>query len=223
MALENTLETLEGLSDRTAALYSENNGKFELDEKFRGPDTAALLSAKNHEKEAKQKALDELIALRRQQEEQAIELATAKGDTKEADKLRQEALDRQKAAHDAELAKDKQKIHELTIGLSRDSVAAEVYLNPQGVNLSSLESRIKLQDDGLTTYFVNALGETITRETLIDELRADEKMAFAIRAGNASGGGGGGGDPTDTTASSKLSEKTMDEKVAFYKSKRKRA
>lgn len=219
MPLENTVDSLDSIDEKYQAFYSEKEGKFELDENLRVSDPSEeLLNAKNREKEARKAAEAKAMELEEQIEADKLKFAEAQGNKDEIERLKQEALDRQKAAHDAELSESKKLIHDLTIGRTLDKIASEVYINPDVINLSSIEERIKLSEDGKSTYITNKLGETITMDVLIEELRADESMAFAIKAKSGSGGGGGpkgGGDGS----SKPYSEMTMEEKKAYIAAK----
>ena len=222
MGLENTLETLDGLSDRRKALYTEKDGKFELDEDYQTEDINPLKNALQRQKEANATAKEKEAELQAIIDDNALKLAEAAGDKKEVERLKQVALDKQKGAHDAELAESKKTIHDLTIGMKLSAIAAEIYIHPAGVNLTELESRIKLGEDGKTVSLVNKLGEKVTEKEIIDEFKADESMAYAIKAGAGAGGGADGGDAGGKTfAGKKLSEMTMQEKIAFHKSKMK--
>ena len=207
MGLENTLETLDGMSDRRKALYTEKDGKFELDEDYRTEDINPLKNALQRQKDANTAAKEKEAELQAIIDDNAMKLAEAAGDKKEVERLKQAALDKQKSAHDAELSESKQLIHDLTIGSARDSIAREIYIDSETLKTPLLDSSVKLEDDGRSVFYVNSLGEKITRAELVILLNADERMTGHLKAGKGSGGGSNGGDaPTGKTPDAKLAE-----------------
>ncbi len=188
MSLENTLDKIE--DEALKPLYDEKDGKFELKEAYRSTDPSTeLTNALDRTKIERNELKDKVKAFDDYKDEQAIKLAEATGNKEEIERLTQIKLDKQKSVHEQEL-KDAQALnHELTIGMTRDGIASEVYLKGDAWKMTDMESRIKLSEDGKTTFLVNKLGETVTREVFIAELRSDESMSFAIRGSQASGGG----------------------------------
>ena len=153
MALENTVENLDGIDEKFATFYTEKDGKYELDDNLRAADPSdALLNAKNHERDARIAAENRIKELEKNEDDYNLKLAEAKNDKDEVERLKQKALDKQKLAHDTELQEAKALNHELTIGIARNSIAAQVYINQDAWKLTDLESRIKLSDDSLFNF-----------------------------------------------------------------------
>jgi len=223
--LKNTIDNLDDVEEKYQGFYSEKDGAYQLDDVLKGEDVTALKNAHERQKADRIAAEEKAKKLQEQIEATAIALAKANGNNEEAERLTQIKLDKQKAIHEQELRDAKKLNHELTIGMTRDSIAAEVYLKANAWKMTDMESRIKLSDDGRSTYLVNSIGETVTRDEFIADLRSDESMAFAIRAGNASGGGSSGQKAPHGSfdADKKFGDLTPSEQVVYLAAKKKAA
>jgi len=194
--LKTNIEKLEDVSEKYRAHYTKSGDSFVLDSELQGEDFTALKNAKQHEKDATTKAKAELITARAEakadKEAWEIKKAELEGRTADADKLRQDALDRQKADFQvqskADLADRDKKIYDLTVGALLNEIANQVYSQPGKMNLASIEARIKLGEDN-KAFIQDANGATMTTESCISELRNEEGMEAFIRAGSGSGGG----------------------------------
>lgn len=192
MALSNTIAKIEDVAEAYRVHYSDVDGILTLDKNLQTENIDNLLSAKQHEKEAKDKALKEAKKLQAEKDAWNIEKAELQGDKEKADKLRQDAIDRVKSETDKDYkekieSRDK-RIHDLTIGRLQDDIASEVYIKPSAMNLSFISDRIKLNDKD-ESYIVDSLGATMNKADFIKELKSDESMSMFIKAGDGSGGG----------------------------------
>jgi len=194
--LKTTIEKLEDVSEKYRAHYTKSGDSFILDSELQGEDVTALINAKQHEKDATTKAKAELVTARAQakadKEAWEIKKAELEGRTADADKLRQDALDRQKADFQvqskADLADRDKTIHDLTAGALLNEVANDVYSNPKRTNLDHIKARIKVGDDH-KAFIQDANGATMSTADYIAELKNEAGMEKFLRAGSGSGGG----------------------------------
>jgi len=190
--LKHTLDTLENIDEKYHIFYTEKDGKFELDENLRGEDTTALKNAKEHEKAERVKLQKKLDKAKADAEAWEIKKAELEGRTEDAERLKQEALDRQKSeyekAHNDEVSGLKSRIEKLTIGKLESEVAANVYVKPEVMDLKFIRDRIKLNDKD-EAYVVDKNGATMDVADFISELKEDESMAMFMKAGSGQGGG----------------------------------
>jgi len=220
MLIKEILETeYEKLSETAQPLYNKTDDGYILKDEYY-TDNSGLVSTLDKLKVDK---IDGQTTIQEMQSKyEALELKYAKrnGDKKEIDRLNQEQLDKQALSHNDALAKAQNTIHELTIGSTRDSIANEIFLNANAWRMTDMESRIKVGDDN-KTYLTNKLGETVTREAFIEEMKADTSLAFALKGSS----GNGGANITETTNGPTpkndkgFVEMSTAEKVARLKSK----
>lgn len=192
MPLLVTVTKLEDVNEKYRSLYTEKDGVFTLDKDVQSEDITPLKNAKEHEKQERLKAQVKLDELAEEKLKWEIREAELKGETEKAERLKQEALDKQKAdyesAHKEENSSLKDRIYNLTVGKLQSEIAAEVYLRPGAMNLEAIKNRIKLNDKD-EAYIVDSNDATMSKSEYIKELRADKDMAPFIKAGDGSGGG----------------------------------
>lgn len=216
--LKMQLDTLEGLDESLHELYVEKDGKFTLQlEGYEDP--GALMRAKQHEKDARQKAEKELRDLRAEfdtfrEEVQAErdEKSRKKGNIEDLDKSWQGKVDKLKSDHAAELEKLQAQIRKLTVDHTADTMAAELSDSPELLrDLIHKRLTVEIEADGTPkTRVLDASGalSATTVDELRDEFRANKKYAAIIRGSQANGGGsGGGGGGGATKAFKDMSEK----------------
>lgn len=226
MKLKMILDNLDGLDDTTKALYEEKDGKFHLQlDGYEPPD--ALLRAKNHEKEARQKAERELRELKDSLTAVQTELDELKdskhrktGNVAELDASWQAKYDKLKADHAKELEKFKGQINTLLIDNVATTMAAELSDSPELLS-DIIRKRLTVEDgaNGPETRVLDAGGtlSALTIDELKTELKSNKKYAPIIRGSQGSGGGsGGGGNGGGATKSFK--DMTEAERVALAKS-----
>jgi hypothetical protein len=201
--LKTNIEKLDDVSERYRMHYTKSGDSFILDSELQGEDVTALKNAKQHEKDATTKAKAELVAARAdaqaRKEAWEIEKAVLQGRTADADKLQQEALDRQKEAFRvqsaAELAEMKGKYEasekareDQVCNTLLDMITNTVYDMPSVMDFSKLRERIKIGDDGVA-FFTDLSGAKMSNNDITSELKNEEGMERFLRAGYGSGGG----------------------------------
>lgn len=227
--LKRLLDTLDGVPEALHEFYEEKDGKFHL--LAEAEDTSALKSAKDHEKEARQKAEQELRDLRAAEADKiakAEEAARAKA-LKEArensdfdalDKSWKEKFDALKAEKNAETAALQDAINGEKIKTVAGELASEISIAPALLQpLIEARLSVELTEGKFNTRVLDAAGQPSALS--IDDLRAEfvgnDAFKGVMKAGNASGGGAtnsnGGG-----AANKPFAEMTASERVALKQS-----
>lgn len=232
MKLKMTLDSLDGLDPALHSLYvKQEDGKFRLDiEGYQDP--GALLRAKQHERDAHNATkarLAEMEAALRQMEEELESARRVKPKHGQED-----ALEQQRAAYEAKLAKIKeehQKEKETLLGyLSktyRDDVAmriaSELSDTPE-LLVPFIERRLQFElgASGPETRVLDAEGKlsASTVEELVAEFKANPKFAVVIRGSQANGGGAFNANGKGASGPKKPEEYTEKERVELFKSNR---
>lgn len=227
--LKRLLDTLDGVPEALHEFYEEKDGKFHL--LAEAEDTSALKSAKDHEKEARQKAEQELRDLRAAEADKiakAEEAARAKALKEARENSDLDALDKSwKAKFDAMVAEKNAENATLTEAINGEKIktvagelAADISIAPALLQpLIEARLSVELTDGKFNTRVLDAAGQPSAMS--MDDLRAEfvgnDAFKGVMKAGNASGGGAtnsnGGG------ASNKpFAEMTASERVALKQS-----
>lgn len=227
--LKRLLDTLDGVPEALHEFYEEKDGKFHL--LAEAEDTSALKSAKDHEKEARQKAEQELRELRAAEADKiakAEEAARAKALKEARENSDLDALDKSwKAKFDAMVAEKDAGNATLTEAINGEKIktvagelAADISIAPALLQpLIEARLSVELTDGKFNTRVLDAAGQPSAMS--MDDLRAEfvgnDAYKGVMKAGNASGGGAtnsnGGG------ASNKpFAEMTASERVALKQS-----
>lgn len=218
MSLKMVLENLDGLDEGLRSLYEEKDGKFHL--KLDGyEDPGALLRAKQHEKEARKKAEDELRDVRKELTElkdrldnESDDKNRKKGDVAAIEESWRKKLEAREAELKGELGKRDETINRLLVDNVATRLAGELSDSPELLE-GLIRARLRVHDG--ETRVVDEKGElsAATIEELAKEFRENKKYAAVIRGSQANGGGsnGGGNGARGTKAFKDLSEKERTE------------
>jgi hypothetical protein len=202
MKLKIKLDSLDGLDEATKALYIEKDGAFHLDlDGYEDP--AALLRAKQHEKDARKKAEDDLRTLREEfttfkseVEAERDDKNRKKGNVAELDASWQAKYDKLKADHAKDIEKLNGKIKTLLVDNVATTLAAELSDSPELLS-DLIRKRLTVEDgaNGPETRVLDAGGNlsALTVDELREEFKGNKKYAAVIRGSQSSGGGSGGG------------------------------
>lgn len=197
--LKMILDNLDGLDANLASLYeAQADGKFRLQlEGYEDP--AALLRAKNHEKQQRQAAEQKTRELQEQIEQLQEQIDglgddkhRKKGDVAALEQSYKDKIEKLKADHAKELAGRDAQISKLLVDNVADSMAAELSDAPELLS-DIIRKRLTVKDG--ETRVLNADGEMVatTVDELKEEIRSNKKYAAVIRGSQGSGGGSGGG------------------------------
>jgi len=213
--MENTVSSLDGMSELMKSLYREKDEGFELGEEFRGEDVSGLKTAlesnkadKNVYKEKNNVLQDELVA-------KELEIAKSKGDT---DKVKQIEQDKHRKALDEKDIKLKiaeKKNYDLTIGSEIQKIKGEFFKrDSSGIELMGWEKEVGINEDGSYSY-----GGFNTAKDFMDSTTIKERFAPYLLASRASGGGKSdtsiGGGPT----AKPYTEMSKSERSVYMKNK----
>ncbi len=227
--LKRLLDTLDGLPEALHEHYEEKDGKFHL--LAETEDTSALKSAKDHEKEARQKAEQELRDLRAAEADKiakAEEAARAKALKEARENSDLDALDKSwKAKFDAMVAEKTAEKATLTEAINGEKIksvagelASDISIAPALLQpLIEARLSVELTEGKFNTRVLDAAGQpsALSMDDLRAEFVGNDAFKGVMKAGNASGGGAtnsnGGG------ASNKpFAEMTASERVALKQS-----
>jgi hypothetical protein len=193
MTLKETLSSLDGLDDRTKALYNEVGGEFILHEDFRNEDISGLKNALEKLKAERVEHKKMIADGKKLADNYALELAKSSNDVEEVKRLKQEALTAQKKAIDdekVEIQKDlktaRDTIYNLTVGAEVERINNEIYTHKNVHKMTNIQDRISLEDGEI--IYKNNFGSPILQSEFINELKTDKDMLAFIKASEASGG-----------------------------------
>lgn len=217
MALPRIRESIEGLPADVAKEYKEVDGKFVLD--IEGDSLDPLVSAKNHEKAARQTAEQKL----QQAQEQLDEMRRGnipKGDVEALENSWKTKLTTaQQEAKDRE-TRLRNQVHGLTIGNTAASIAAEISVAPDLLR-GEIERRLAVEEteDGRVVVRVKGADgkpSALSLDELKTEIKGDQRYAPIIIGSKASGGGANGPQGSgDSPSGKKPHEMTSEERVEF--------
>ncbi len=200
MSLKLKLDSLDGVDKNLHALYEEKEGKYYL--KVEGlEDTSALKRAKDHEKEARKKAeqqlkaiQDELKTLKDQIEANKDDDAKKKGDIEALEKSWKEKLEKREAELQTRLDEMSNGTRTLLVDKEAVRIASELAVEGSAdVLVPHIKSRLGVeQKDGQFVTVVNdAEGKpsALTLDELKKEIAGNAAFAPVIVGSKATGGG----------------------------------
>lgn len=224
--LKRLLESVSDLPEAIQALYTEGaDGKFTLE--VEAEDVSALKNAKDHEKQARIAAQDELRE-HRASEQAKIDKAAADARTAALEEARSgsdiAALDASwKAKFDAAEAEHKAAqdtlnaaVHDERISGTAKSIAESISTTPVLLQ-SVIEKRLttEMVDGKFNTRVLDSSGKpsAMTVDELKTEISGNADYKHIIKAGKA--GGGGASNPKGGSATKDFSEMNAAERVAL--------
>jgi hypothetical protein len=226
MKLKKLLTTLDGVDEKYHDLYEKQaDGKFHL--AVEDDDTAALKSAKDHEKAQRKlvetqlkEVQDKLDAAEAAKKKKKDDDARSTGDVEALEKSWQEKFDKQKADNAAETAR----LTKALQGEKVEGVAQAMATKLAGKNalliLPHIERRLKVEigTDGAKTRVLDAAGvpSALTVKELEEEFFTNPLFESIILGSEANGSGANGGQNSGA-GKKKFSDASPAEKVTYKK------
>lgn len=191
MALDYTIDSIEGLDENIAKLYVEKDGKFQLDVSgVPKEDVSGLKSALEHERENRRKATDAARLADEKAKKEADEKLLAEGNHKELYTSAMEKLDQA----NAKIANMNKATAEKDVKAEATKIAATM---AEGSNVEILADiisrRLQSTDEGLKVLDESGALTVSTTDELKTQLQSSGKYNSLLK-GNKSGGGGALGD-----------------------------
>ena len=191
------IDAIDSVDEPYRGLYEEKDGKFRL--KVDGVPDVGGLKAKTAE------LMDELKTLKRTEKERADALAKEReellaksGDVEALRASYEGKITKTKTEYETQLTSYQQQLHQLTVGQTATTIAAELAIPGSApVLLPHIQARLSMEirDGQPVTVVIGPDGKpsALTIDDLKSELSANAAFAPIIAASRAAGGGASGG------------------------------